>query len=496
MGAVLVVTAGLVFGGAIAAHAAPVTDTDGNFTFTANSGNPAAGATITDYNTSGGSIVTIPSTVTTDNTTYSVTIIGTLAFSDNQLTSVTIPDSVTTIGNSAFRNNQLTSVAIPDSVTTIGDSAFALNLLASVTILDSVTTIGNSAFFSNRLTSVTIPNSVTTIGGFAFSGNQLTSVTIPNSVTTIGGFAFSGNRLTSVTVPDSVTTIDDSAFAVNRLTSVTIPDSVTTIGNSAFAFNLLTSVIIPDRVTTIGGFAFLGNQLTSVTIPNSVTTIGNAAFDSNQFAWFLVPASVVDVVVAPLCSSNARTVTFDSVEGSPVSRAIACSALAVPVPVAPTRAGYTFAGWSATQSSGVLFDFTSPITTSTTLFAQWSALSHVVTFDSQGGSAVTASSFLTDGAVTLPAAPTWAGYTFNGWFVAASGGIALVAPYSPPGTAAITVFAQWTAVPAVAEPSAPGGLAATGASLPLAAPMGMAMLLLAAGGFALLAGRRRAGQPA
>jgi uncharacterized repeat protein (TIGR02543 family) len=315
-------------------------------------------------------------------------------------------------------------------------------------------------------------------------------------LTTIFYGAFYNNLLTSVTIPDSVTTIDGDAFAGNLLASVTIPNSVTTIGDYAFARNLLASVTIPNSVTTIGVEAFATNRLTSVVIPNSVTTIGNRAFDNNPLAWFFVPASVTNAVVAPLCASNARTVTFDSVGGSELSRAIACSALAVPTPVAPTRTGFTLTGWSAQQSGGAPYDFTSPVTANTTLFAQWSAQSHTVSFDSQGGSNAAASAYTTGGSVVLPVAPTRAGFTFTGWFAAASGGAALVSPYSPSGVGAITVFAQWTVVPAVAAPSAPGGLAATGASLPLAVPMGMAMLLLAAGGCVLLASRRRVGQRA
>jgi len=48
-----------------------------------------------------------------------------LAFSSNNLTSVTIGNSVISIGSSAFSNcKSLASVTIPDSVTSIGDSAF------------------------------------------------------------------------------------------------------------------------------------------------------------------------------------------------------------------------------------------------------------------------------------------------------------------------------------------------------------------------------------
>ena len=117
----------------------------------------------------------------------------------------------TTIEDWAFSNNQLTAVTIPPSVTTIGDWAFSNNQLTAVTIPPSVTTIGKSAFDRNQLTAVTIPPSVTTIGESAFSSNKLTAVTIPPSVTTIGGWAFDSNKLTEVKVPKNCT-VADGAF--------------------------------------------------------------------------------------------------------------------------------------------------------------------------------------------------------------------------------------------------------------------------------------------
>ena len=44
--------------------------------------------------------------------------------------------------------------------------------------------------------------------------------------------------------------------------------------------------------------------------------------------------------------------------------------------------------------------------------------------------------------ITLPAAPTYSGHTFNGWFVAASGGSALSSTYTLAGST--TLYAQWT----------------------------------------------------
>ena len=233
-----------------------------------------------------GSVI-IPSTVTYNGTTYSVTSIGDYAFSYcSGLTSVTIPNSVTSIGGSVFYGcSGLTSVTIGNSVTSIGGFEFyGCSALTSVTIGNSVTSIGGFAFaYCSALTSVTIGNSVTSIGVGAFHGcSGLTSVTIPNSVTSIGERAFYGcSGLTSVTIPNSVTSIGNSAFyGCSGLTSVTIPNSVTSIGNEAFyGCSGLTSVTIPNSVTSIGNEAFYAcSGLTSVTIPNSVTSIGDRAF--------------------------------------------------------------------------------------------------------------------------------------------------------------------------------------------------------------------------
>ena len=93
--------------------------------------------------------VTIPSSVTYNGTTYSVTNIGNYAFYKcSGLTSVTIGNSVTSIGYAAFAYcSSLTSVTIPNSVTYIGEYAFyKCSSLTSVTIGNSVTRIGNYAF--------------------------------------------------------------------------------------------------------------------------------------------------------------------------------------------------------------------------------------------------------------------------------------------------------------------------------------------------------------
>lgn len=112
-----------------------------------------------------------------------------------------------------------------------------------------------------------------------------------------------------------------------------------------------------------------------------------------------------------------------------------------------SRPGYTFSNWTtAADGTGTAYadGANFPFTASATLYAKWTANSNAVIYDSTGGSSVSNGSFLTGGSFNLASAPTRSGYSFDGWFTAASGGSALTSPYTPGATSGITLYAQWT----------------------------------------------------
>ena len=138
-------------------------------------------------------------------TMFASTKIGDLYYNldaTNQTAEVTSQNSGKYSGNIIIPSS-VTYNSVSYSVTSIGNEAFwYCDGLTSVTIPNSVTSIRESAFDGcSGLTSVTIPNSVTSIEYGAFYGcSGLTSVTIGNSVTSIGEWAFeSCSGLTSVT---------------------------------------------------------------------------------------------------------------------------------------------------------------------------------------------------------------------------------------------------------------------------------------------------------
>lgn len=81
-----------------------------------------------------------------------------------------------------------------------------------------------------------------------------------------------------------------------------------------------------------------------------------------------------------------------------------------------------------------------------------------VTYDSQNGSAIANGSTTSGGSIaSSPGTPTRAGFTFNGWFTASSGGSAISFPYTHGQTANFTLYAQWTATYMITVTAGLGG---------------------------------------
>ena len=145
---------------------------------------------------------------------------------------------VKSVGSYAFRNAQLNSLTLPITLTHIKTYAFGKNSISTLIIPDSVVSIGRYAFKDNQLTDLVIPESVTNLSLGAFVGNQITSLTLPMGLTEIEGEVFNANKLTSITIPETVTKIGAAAFRTNGpWERIIIPKNVTSIGGNAFTHN-------------------------------------------------------------------------------------------------------------------------------------------------------------------------------------------------------------------------------------------------------------------
>ena len=128
-------------------------------------------------------------------------------------------------------------------------------------------------------------------------------------------------------------------------------------------------------------------------------------------------------------------------------------------PLAPTREGYTFAGWTYDREGTDPVDFSKPLVGGgdhATLYAQWNAVekdnSIDVLYVANGGTFFDGSDALQgvtdgDGVARQPLAPTREGYTFAGWTYDRDGNDPV--DFSKPlvgGGDHATLFAQWDMV--------------------------------------------------
>jgi len=191
---------------------------------------------ITDKNTYTYRELTIPSSVSHDGKTYTVTSIEHSAFSATPLQQIHLPQTITSLQGAFYGCSDLESIEIPDNVINL-DAAFAYcDKLQTIHLPEKVESISGAFYHCSNLESVNIPASVQDISG-AFSGcKRLTSIELPDHITQTGQETFWGcNNLTSVKIPAQLTTIDKSAFSsCTSLTRIVLPSQLTYIMTGAF----------------------------------------------------------------------------------------------------------------------------------------------------------------------------------------------------------------------------------------------------------------------
>lgn len=344
-----------------------------------------------------------------------VTTIGHAAFFNSAVTSVTIPDSVTSISDSAFVNcPQLTNISIPNSVTYIGFFAFGS---------------------CTSLKSITLPSSLSSISGALFSGcSQLTTIHIPVSVTSIGNNAFADcPSLMTVTYPGSKTQWDDitkgsnSDVLENHLICAKLEATFTADGESISTQTIdrggkFTEPAAPSKENhTFAGwyngdepFDFDANTTNAPNVLNLV-----AKWDINQYTVKFVSnhGSFADQTIEYGETIKPDKLTIPEVEGytfddwytddtyttkfdftqpitgntkvyakwtandyevsfitehgdAPASQNVKFNGTASD-PGKLKEEGYTFIGWYADEAHKTKFDFSTPITGDTKVYAKW-----------------------------------------------------------------------------------------------------------------------------
>lgn len=223
------------------------------------------------------------------------------------------------------------------------------------------------------------------------------------------------------------------------------PSSQKGTGVGSYTFTI--SSTKPTRT----GYTFLGWSLSSTATSASYQPGGSITLTANDTLYAVWKA-------------NTYTVSYNANGGSgaPSNQTKTYGVTLTLSNTKPTRTGYTFSAWNTAQNgSGTSYAPGGSYTANAavTLYAQWTVNTYVVTFDAQGGSVTPASKSVTYGQPygSLPV-PVRAGYRFDGWFTAATGGTQVTAETVVTVTAAQTLYAHWTVQSIVHVKGADGAL--------------------------------------
>ena len=367
--------------------------------------------TITKYAESD-TVVVIPSKING----VTVETIGNTAFQNSAVTSVTIPDSVTAIYSGAFANcSQLTNISIPNSVTFIGFSTFEhCTSLKSITLPSSLSSISEALFFGcSQLTTIHIPVSVTSIGNNAFADcPSLMTVTYPGSKTQWDDDITKGsnsdvlennlicNKLEATFDPDNGESISTQTIDRGGKFTEPAPPSKENHtfagwynGDKKFDFdadttnapNVLELVAKWDiNQYTVQFVSEHGDAPTSQNVPynETATDPGKLTAEGYTFdGWYTDDTYDTEFDFTQPIKSNTKVyakwtandyeVRFITEHGdAPASQNVPYNGTADD-PGKLTAEGYTFDGWYADEAHKTKFDFSTPITGDTKVYAKW-----------------------------------------------------------------------------------------------------------------------------
>ena len=129
---------------------------------------------------------------------------------------------------------------------------------------------------------------------------------------------------------------------------------------------------------------------------------------NGESEWNFETPVTADLTLTAKWQINRYTITFDTAGGSEVPSITQDYGTAITPPAAPTRTGYTFAGWDRERPTTMPAE-------NITLTARWTVNQYTITFKPENGGQDIVIKQDYGTAITAPANPTKTGYTFAGW---------------------------------------------------------------------------------
>jgi hypothetical protein len=260
--------------------------------------------------------ITIPASITVEETDYTVTEIGERAFYRAAITSISLPEGLLTIGKKALYKSKITTLIVPNSVSKLGDECVEkCSELSTITLGSNIANnkwgawvfwrssgaydvymicdtkpelYDNQTFDDSHASTIHVPAAVYDEYVADAKWNIYTIITELGVVDGIKYLKDSrGNAY--VTYPNATKPSSENPNLYSG--NIVIPSKIThggytynVIGIADYAFRnaSITSLKLPEGLLSIGEEAIYQTNITELTIPNSVTTLGQYSLAYNS----------------------------------------------------------------------------------------------------------------------------------------------------------------------------------------------------------------------
>jgi uncharacterized repeat protein (TIGR02543 family) len=292
-----------------------------------------------------------------------------------------------------------------------------------------------------------------TVDGYTLPTYNVTFNANGGTVTPTSATTGNGKRLASLPTPTRAGYTFKGWFTTATGNTAVTESTVFSANATIYAqWTLITYKITFDAnggtVTSASGETIEGYTLASLPVP----TRAGYAFNG----WFTVVSGGTAVTESTVFSANttiyaqwtpAYTVTFNAGSGTvnPASATTGEGGKLASLPI-PSRVGYAFDGWFTATVGGTAVTENTVFTANVTIYAQWTTITYTITFDANGGTVTLGYENVgsTGTLAVLPPPPVRAGYNFNGWFTAKTGGEEVTT--STVFSADATIYARWTLI--------------------------------------------------
>lgn len=147
------------------------------------------------------------------------------------------------------------------------------------------------------IVSVKLPDTVTEIEDYAFQFNDITDFKMPRDLKKLGMGVFMMAGVNHIEWNNKIEYIDQACFYMCELGKLEVLASVETIMNAAFRNCSLTEIKFAkgSKLKSIASLAFADNKLSKMDLPEGIERIGSQAFGNNKFKELNVPNSLKEI---------------------------------------------------------------------------------------------------------------------------------------------------------------------------------------------------------